>query len=100
MQRVFLPISIISSKRFFDALEKADDPKELLADNGDPIGPSAEEYPFFVLLQNDNLITQVSVTTDRLLAPIAGVARETAADIIINVTLRPTNGSLNTFHFL
>ena len=32
--------------------------------------PEEGEDPFFVLLENDNLITEVKVTTDRLLTPV------------------------------
>jgi hypothetical protein len=31
--------------------------------------PSADEDPFYVLLQDDSLLTKVSITTDRLLTP-------------------------------
>jgi len=32
--------------------------------------PTDQENPFFCLLEDDNLITHLSVTTDRLLEPI------------------------------
>jgi hypothetical protein len=49
--------------------------------------PENDENPFFCLLEDDSLITEVSVTTDRLLIPIA--AGEQARDVflILHVTV-------------
>lgn len=55
-------------KVLFDALRIPENCGEL------PVGqpPTADETPFFCLLQDDSLITQVAVTTDRLLTPLSG----------------------------
>lgn len=52
-------------KTLFDALTVPSQPSGL------PSGgvPSTDETPFFCLLEDDNLITKVSVETDRLLEP-------------------------------
>jgi hypothetical protein len=51
-------------KTLFDAPRMPQTPDEI-KDNT----PGAAEDPFFCLLEDDNLITKVSVTTDRLLEP-------------------------------
>ena len=46
--------------------------------------------PFYVLLEDDQLITKVSVTSDMLLEPVPEVTRpEDAVRLIINVNIRP-----------
>jgi hypothetical protein len=51
----------------------------------DGIEPGHGEQPFFVLLEDDALVTRIGVTTDRLLTP----GRPTGeADLIIGVTIR------------
>lgn len=49
-----------------------------------------EQDPFFVLLEDDQLITRVSITSDMLLEPVAEVTRpEDAVRLVINVNIRP-----------
>lgn len=48
-----------------------------------PVG--ADENPFFVLLEDDSLITKVSVTTDRLLTPQADGEHINDVHLIIGV---------------
>jgi hypothetical protein len=50
-------------KTLFDALRMPEEEKEI--PKGDI--PGGNENPFFCLLEDDNLITKVAVTTDRLL---------------------------------
>jgi len=52
-------------KTLFDALRMPKEEQEI--PNGDISGEN--ENPFFCLLEDDNLITKVAVTTDRLLKP-------------------------------
>ena len=52
-------------KVLFDALRMPHECGEL----SDFPNPAADEEPFFCLLEDDSLISQVKVTTDRLLAP-------------------------------
>lgn len=51
-------------KVLFDALRMPQDPQELKRQK-----PDIEENPFFCLLQDDRQITEVNITTDRLLTP-------------------------------
>ena len=71
-------------KTLFDALRIAS-PQELGKET-----PKSEQNPFYILLQDDSLITRVAVTSDMLLEPIEGVEREEdAVRLVINVAVRP-----------
>jgi hypothetical protein len=62
--------------------------------------PSAGEVPFFCLLEDDKLITKVSVETDRLLEAVNGQLIDPHdARILVNVTLRPYELFLGNLHF-
>lgn len=52
---------------------------------GMPIG--ADENPFFCLLEDDSLVTSVSITTDRLLTPQEDTERVHDVCLIIHVTV-------------
>jgi hypothetical protein len=47
----------------------------------------ADENPFFCLLEDDKLITSISVTTDRLLTPLKGNEKIHDVSLIIHVTV-------------
>lgn len=49
--------------------------------------PSADMDPFFVLLEDDKLITRVSVETDRLLAPVNGDNADVR--LVLHVKIKP-----------
>jgi hypothetical protein len=76
-------------KTLFDALQ--------MPQNGQEIGsevPQSDEDPFFVLLQEDDLIADVSLTTDRLLdIPFARQYDRDYSVLVINVKLQPTHRS-------
>lgn len=55
-------------KTVFDALRSPHQPSELPAG----IAPTLQQVPFHCLLEDDRLITRVSVTVDRLLDPTLG----------------------------
>jgi hypothetical protein len=78
-------------KTIFDALRKASGPAELRTKEGGDFSPDQTEDPFYVLLEDDKLITHVSVTSDMLLEQIAkpNVAPENAVRLVITVTVRP-----------
>lgn len=77
-------------KTVFDALRLADSPNELGAKTeGGPVRPTPDEDPFYVLLQDDRLITHVAVTTDGLPGEVPNVPPENAARLVIDVTVRP-----------
>jgi hypothetical protein len=55
--------------------------------------PDPEENPFFCLLEDDNLITRVSVTTDRLLTVLDPAAGEQPKDVHLIIHVTMTNPS-------
>ena len=67
-------------KVLFDALKM---PKIGEFDPADDAGP--DEDPFFCLVQDDSLITEIKVTTDRLLEPLRTEEHVHEVHIIINV---------------
>jgi hypothetical protein len=90
-------------KTLLDALRMARGPKELGA--GTATGqrvPSAKEDPFYVLLEDDKLITDVSVTSDMLLDPLPDptVPAYEAARVVISVTVRPYHPYRETVGYL
>ena len=84
-------------KTIFDALRKARSPSELGA--GTPQGqrtPQPDETPFYVLLEDDRLITHIAVTTDTLLEPVPNLPSDEAARLVIDVTVKPYSPYLET----
>lgn len=73
-------------KTLFDALKV---PKEATAIPSDD-KPLEGETPFFCLLEDDNLITKVSVETDRLLYPNQSSSE---VELLIHVTTKATRSS-------
>ncbi len=64
----------------------------------DPDGlPGTDEDPFFCLLQDDKLITKISVASERLLRPPAGSERESYVELDIRVKVKASDAS--TFYF-
>ncbi len=77
-------------KTLFDALRKAKSPSELGASTATgQLIPTSDEDPFYVLLEDDRLITHISVTSDTLLEPIPSVLPEESVRLVIGVTVRP-----------
>jgi hypothetical protein len=72
-------------KTLFDALRLPSDGAEL----GGYSSPGDDEDPLFCLLEDDCLISKVSVETDALLEPIGEGVNANDARIVITVTLRP-----------
>src|ERR1700730_3830664 len=76
-------------KTLFDALRKAKGPQELGAGTSSgQVAPDADEKPFYVLLEDDKLITDVAVTTDMLLQPVPDTPPAEAVRLVIEVTIR------------
>ncbi len=73
-------------KVLFDALRLPSNCAEL---GGVPAG--ADENPFFVLLEDDSLITKVSVSTDRLLTPMKDGEHINDVHLIIGVRVNVMN---------
>lgn len=61
--------------------------------------PNDDEKPFFVLLEDDKLLTKVSVETDRLLEPIGGSYEASDARIVVTVRIRPYEFMPENMHF-
>lgn len=73
-------------KTLFDALQIPDANQGYAART-----PTQDEKPFFCLLENDRLITKVSVETDRLLQDVPNQDGDTENDarLVITVRVRP-----------
>jgi hypothetical protein len=77
-------------KTLFDALRKAGSPEELGASaSSGIITPRPDEDPFYVVLEDDRLITHLSVTSDTLLEPVPHVPQDEAVRLVLDITIRP-----------
>jgi hypothetical protein len=83
-------------KTLFDALRMPNPKAEL----GGYDVPLPDENPFDVLLEDDKLITHVSVTTDVLLQP-TGHSPDPVNDarLVIAVTIKPVNQGWHNINF-
>jgi hypothetical protein len=82
-------------KTIFDALRM---PQSLEEAGG--IGPDADETPFYCLLQDDKLVSEISVVTDELLVlPEQRDVDKNDAFLIIKVRLKPTTKNRLNAHF-
>jgi hypothetical protein len=61
--------------------------------------PTEDEKPFYVLLEDDKLISRLSVETDTLLQPIGDQPNKGDARLIITVKLRPAHLSWDNVAF-
>lgn len=85
-------------KTLFDALRMPSSTSEL----GGFSQPDTGEDPFFVLLEDDKLISHVAVETDVLLEPTPsanGVYLANDARLVITVTVRPYRVLMDNLHF-
>ena len=80
-------------KTLFDALRMPQNESELPKD----ITPDEKENPFHVLLQDDGLITRISVKTDRLLE---SDIEELEVLLLINVKTKATRATIDNSGFL
>lgn len=89
-------------KTLFDALRMPRNAGELGAKTSEgQISPMPGEEPFYVLLENDDLITSVKVTTDILLEDLCepDVMPENAARIVISAAVRPYDSTVDFLSF-
>jgi len=87
-------------KTIFDALRKAKGPDELGAGTTQGMQtPSSDEDPLFVVMEDDKLITHLSVTTDMLLEPVPKVPPPDSARLVIDVTIRPYHVHIDNLAF-
>ncbi len=76
-------------KTVFDALRLPDS-----LDEAGGIGPQQDEEPFFCLLQDDKLISEIKVNTDELLVlPKEREVKANDAFLVIHVKLNPARPS-------
>jgi hypothetical protein len=90
--RTDLPSGVISAgdldnriKTLIDALRKPHNANELRGNET----PAAGEDPFFCLLEDDNLVTSLTVETDMLLDRPNGNANSAIVKLVITVELKP-----------
>jgi hypothetical protein len=81
-------------KTLFDALQK---PQQSSECGG--AAPDEDEHPFFVLFQNDKLISEIKVTTDELLDYTGPGLQNQAVHLVINVRLTPTRHGAQNWIF-
>jgi len=87
-------------KTLFDALRMPKGPDELGENTA--LGkqcPTPDEVPFYVLLEDDNLITHVAVASDWLLEPVPDTPADNAVRAIIKVTVRPYHVHMDNSDF-
>jgi hypothetical protein len=76
-------------KTIFDALRMAHGADELgVKTKSGKVQPGADEAPCYVLLEDDRLITHLSVTSDKLLEPVPNCQSDQAARLVINVAVQ------------
>ena len=80
-------------KVLFDGLRMPQECGELAG-----ASPQADEDPFFCLLQDDSIITEVHVTTDRLLIPLSG-GHVHDVELVIRVVSRELVPSMDEMIF-
>ena len=79
-------------KTLFDALRMPKGPAELGQNTTRGVQkPAKDENPFYVLLEDDKLITHVAVTSDMLLEPVPGIPPDESVRVVMDVTVRPYN---------
>jgi hypothetical protein len=82
-------------KTLLDALRLPGSQQEL----GKYKTPEPGELPFFCLLEDDKLVTRISVETDMLLEPIGENIDDNDARLIITVRLRPYDMNWDNINF-
>ncbi len=75
-------------KTLLDALKMPKGNQDL----GRYLTPEADEDPFFVLLEDDAMVTRFAVETDMLLQPTSNNVGRQDARLVISVTLTPYQG--------
>jgi hypothetical protein len=61
--------------------------------------PGDDDQPFYVVVEDDKLITHLSVTADTLLEPVPGIEIQDAVHIVLNVTVRPYHVHMDNLAF-
>ena len=82
-------------KTLIDGLQMPRDKSQL----GEYLQPGDGEDPFFCLLEDDSLITRLSVETDTLLQPLDDEPNVNDARVVITVTLKPYAMTADNYGF-
>jgi hypothetical protein len=82
-------------KTLIDALRKPHNANELRGNES----PGPDEDPFYCLLQDDDLVTGLSVQTDMLLSPPNGDAGQNEVKLVISVELKPDHVTMFNLSF-
>jgi hypothetical protein len=82
-------------KILFDALRAPRHANELIAGKG----PNSEQKPFFVLLEDDILITKISIESRRLLRPVIPPEQHEDVELNIRVNVEAGEGSMAPFPY-
>jgi hypothetical protein len=82
-------------KTLIDALRKPHSANELRGNET----PGPGEDPFFCLLEDDDLVTALSVETDMLLDPPNGDAGQSQVKLVISVELKPSHVTMFNLSF-
>jgi hypothetical protein len=82
-------------KVLFDAFRLPSDSNEL----GKYTTPLEGETPFYCLLEDDSLVSHISVETDALLVPVAEAETRNDARLVITVALTPTLVTMDNLGF-
>jgi hypothetical protein len=87
-------------KTLFDALRMPSGPDELGRNTSQGIqSPGPGEDPFYVLLEDDSLITHVAITSDRILEPVDELPAANAVRLVLSVTIRPYDVHMDNLSF-
>lgn len=82
-------------KTLFDALTMPRHAEQL---KGNEI-PTEDEDPFYCLLEDDSLVSQVAVETDILLQPTGKLSDRHDARLVITVRIKPNGVMIRNLHF-
>jgi len=81
-------------KTLFDALRIPKDCNEIVG------LPDPDETPFFCLMEDDSLVTELNVTTDRLFTPLKTARHKHEVMLIIKVKIKATQVSFGNLSLL
>jgi len=81
-------------KTLFDSL-RMPSPGEVT----DKMTPAEDENPFYCLLEDDRLVTKVSIETDTLLQPTGDIANPNDTRLVLTIKLRPAQMSWDNVAF-
>lgn len=81
-------------KTLFDALRMPVGAQETGSD-----APTNGEDPFFVLMEDDRLVSKIALETDMLLQPVGDVPNPNDCRLVITVNIRPISTNVHNLDF-